>query len=84
MRPALRITIQDFAFAPGDLSVAAGTTITITNNDTTAHTVTADDGSFDTGPIEPGASATLTLDTAGTFAYHCTFHPNMTATLTVT
>ena len=61
-----------------------GTTITVTNNDTTAHTVTADDGSFDTGKIDPGASATITLDTAGTFAYHCNFHPNMKASITVT
>ena len=48
------------------------------------HTVTADDGSFDTGKIDPGASATITVDTAGTFAYHCNFHPSMKATITVT
>ena len=45
---------------------------------------TADDGSFDTGQIAPGASATVTLDTAGSFAYHCEIHPSMTATITVT
>jgi plastocyanin len=78
------VTIQDFAFGPAELSVAAGTTVTFVNNDTTAHTATADDGSWDTGTIEPGASATVTLDAAGTFAYHCQFHPNMTATITVT
>ena len=64
--------------------MAAGTTVTFTNNDTAPHTATADDGVFDTGEIAPGASATVTLDEAGTYAYHCEFHPNMVATITVT
>ena len=78
------VTIADFAFGPAELSVAAGTTVTFVNNDSAPHTATADDGSFDTGEIPPGESATVTLDTAGTFAYHCEIHPSMTATLTVT
>ncbi len=78
------MTIAEFAFGPAELSVAAGTTVTFVNNDSAPHTATADDGSFDTGTIEPGASATVTVDAAGSFAYHCNFHPNMTATLTVT
>ena len=81
---AAAITIQDFAFAPADLSVAAGTTITITNNDSIIHTVTAEDRSFDTGIIDPGASTTLTLDTVGTFVYRCKPHPAMKGTITVT
>ena len=76
--------IQDFAFGTPELSVAAGTTVTFTNNDTATHTATADDGAFDTGEIAPGASATVTLDEPGTYAYHCDFHPNMVATITVT
>ena len=78
------MTIKDFAFGPAELSVAAGTTVTFVNNDATAHTATADDGSWDAGQIAPGESATVTLDTAGTFAYHCMIHPSMKATLTVT
>jgi plastocyanin len=78
------VMIQDFAFGPAELSVAAGATVTFVNNDTAPHTATADDGSWDTGEIAPGESATVTLDTAGTFAFHCEFHPTMTATLTVT
>jgi plastocyanin len=78
------VTIQDFAFGPAELSVAAGTTVTFVNNDSAPHTATADDGSWDAGEIAPGESATVTLDTAGSFAFHCEFHPNMTATLTVT
>ena len=77
------ITISGFAFS-GATEVAAGTTGTITNNDTAPHTVTADDGSFDTGNIAPGGTATITLDTAGTFAYHCNIHASMKGSISVT
>ena len=56
--------------------------MTWTNNDTVQHTVTADDGSFDTGLISPGQKATVTVNEAGTIKYICTIHPWMTATLT--
>jgi plastocyanin len=47
-----------------------------------AHTVTADDGtSFDSGSTDPKAAFTFTPTAVGTFAYHCTFHPWMKATL---
>ena len=77
------VTIQNFAFGPASLSIASGTTVTWTNNDTTAHTATADDGSFDSSNIAPGSSFSQAFDTAGTFAYHCSIHPNMTATIEV-
>jgi plastocyanin len=78
------ITISGFKFAPATLAVSKGARVTVTNNDGVAHTATADDGTgFDTGNIEPGASATLTLPTAGTFAYRCTIHPYMKGTITV-
>jgi plastocyanin len=78
------VAIVDFAFDPAELSVAAGTTVTWTNRDTVPHTATGDDGSFDTGTLDPGASASHTFATAGTFAYFCAFHPNMTGTVIVT
>jgi plastocyanin len=77
------VTIQNFAFGPASLSVATGTTVTWTNNDTAPHTATADDGSFDSKSIAPGATFSQAFDTAGTFAYHCSIHPNMTATIEV-
>jgi plastocyanin len=77
------VTIANFAFGPASLSVAAGTTVTWTNEDTAAHTATADDGSFDSSSIAPGATFSHAFDTAGTFAYHCSIHPNMTATIEV-
>lgn len=78
------VTIQDFAFDAPTLEIAAGTTVTWTNNDSAPHTATADDGSFDTGSIESGASASVTFDTPGTYTYICSFHPNMTGTIVVT
>jgi plastocyanin len=81
---AAAVTIQNFAFSPVSLEVAAGTTVTWTNNDGTAHSATADDGSWDTGSIAPGDSASITFDTPGTYTYHCMFHPSMTATIVVT
>jgi len=80
---AQAVSIQNFAFNPATLTVPVGTTVTWTNNDSTAHTVTADDGSFKSGNVDPGATFSFTFSTAGTFNYHCEIHPNMTASITV-
>src|SRR5690606_21106898 len=77
------VTIDNFALSPTTLTVGAGTTVTWVNNDTAAHTVTADDGSFDSGNLAPGDSFTHTFDSAGSFSYHCNYHPNMVATVVV-
>ncbi len=77
------VVIQGFAFNPSPMTVAKGASVTWTNNDKVTHTATADDGSWDTGNIAPGASKSLTFANAGTFAYHCTVHPMMKATLVV-
>jgi plastocyanin len=78
------VTISDFKFAPASLTVAPGTRVTVANKDSTAHTATADKGnSFDTGDIDPGSSATVTLAKAGSYSYHCSIHPFMHGTLVV-
>jgi plastocyanin len=77
------IAIAGFAFDPATLSVGTETTVTWTNNDTAAHTVTADDGSFDSKTIAPGATFTHSFGREGTYAYHCAIHSSMTATITV-
>jgi plastocyanin/predicted lipoprotein with Yx(FWY)xxD motif len=76
--------IANFAFAPVDITVTVGETVTWTNADSPSHTVTADDGSFDSGGIAPGATFSQSFTKAGTYAYHCTIHPSMTGTVTVT
>jgi len=77
------VNISGFAFDPPDLQIAVGTTVTWTNQDSAAHTVSADDGSFDSGQLAQGATYSQTFDTPGTFTYHCANHPNMTASVTV-
>ncbi len=77
------VTIQGFAFGPKSLTVPVGSTVTWTNQDPTQHTVTADDGSFGSQPLPTGQTFSQTFSKAGTFAYHCTIHPSMTATIVV-
>jgi len=78
------LTISNFKFTPASVTVSRGARITVANHDTTAHTATADDGqSFDTGNIDPGSSATISLSKSGTFKYHCDIHPFMHGTLVV-
>src|SRR5215213_9449517 len=78
------VTIVDFAFQPASLEVPAGTTVTWTNSGAATHTVTADNGAFDSGRLASGATFSQTFDTAGTFTYHCEIHPQMTGTIVVT
>ena len=70
-------------FQPAQLEVHVGDTVEFKNEDIFAHTVTADDGSFDSGLIQPGATWKLKVTKTGTIAYHCTPHPNMKAELVV-
>src|SRR5215213_4174321 len=69
------VDIVDFAFSPQAIEIEVGTTVTWENYDSTAHTVTADDGSFDSGNLEPDADFSHTFDQAGEFTYHCMLHP---------
>ena len=77
------VSIKNFAFSIGTLSVSKGTVVTWTNNDATTHTVTADDGSFNSGNIVPGGKFSHTFSTAGTIAYHCSIHTTMKAKVVV-
>lgn len=81
---AASVSIKNMAFTPASLSVAAGATVTWTNSDSTMHTVTADDNSFNSGNIAVGATYSRVFNSAGTFSYHCTLHPEMTGKVVVT
>ena len=72
-----RAGMRNMAFAPGRMEIAAGTTVQWTNNDPLAHTVTAANGSFDSGLIQPGQTWAYTFSTPGTYDYACTPHPFM-------
>jgi YVTN family beta-propeller protein len=78
------ITIQGMAFSPLAVTVKAGETITWTNQDSITHTVTSNDAKWDSGNLDPGKSFQFTFAQPGTYAYHCSIHPFMTGTITVT
>ncbi len=78
------VTIKSFAYKPASLTVAKGSMVEFTNEDSSNHTATSQStGAFDTGTIGQGQSKPVTLEKAGTFAYFCSFHPFMKGTITV-
>lgn len=89
---ATKVAIADFSFSPSTITVSVGTTVSWTNGGGTTHTVTSNTGVFDSGMLAPpnaqtgtpGATFSYTFSSAGTFAYHCSIHPQMTGTVTVT
>lgn len=79
------VEIKDFSFGPSNLTIKKGTTVTWTNQGSTMHTVTSDEGdTLNSGELNKGDSYVFTFNEAGTFDYHCTPHPQMTGTVTVT
>ena len=78
-----KVSIANFAFDPVTLTIKTGTTVTWTNNDTVAHNVQSDDGSWGSTSLAKGATFTHTFTQAGTFPYHCGVHPKMKATIIV-
>ncbi|MFB7620630.1 cupredoxin domain-containing protein [Kitasatospora sp. NPDC056181] len=81
---AVRVSIKNFLFEPAAITVQPGATVTVVNEDSTAHTLTASDKSFDTGTIAPGGTATFTAPAqTGSHPYICSIHPFMHGTLTV-
>ena len=70
------VTVNDTEFAPAEITVPVGTAVTWKNASQNApHSAKAQDGSFDTGYIMPGAEGTATMSTAGDFQYFCEPHP---------
>lgn len=77
------MSIVDFAFAPAELTVAVGETVTWTNTGSATHTVKWQDGEPESEQLESGTTYERTFDTAGSFAYGCGIHSQMTGTITV-
>ncbi len=78
------VTIKSFAFNPAAITVPAGTVITWTNKDSARHAVTLDNGAVTSDALSTGATYSQTFTSAGTFAYHCSIHPSMKGSVTVT
>lgn len=79
------VSIDNFTFSPMNVTVAKGGSVTFTNNDTVSHTVKLDAEST-AHTVAPGSSYTLSTTSlnAGTYSYHCSIHPSMTGSITVT
>jgi plastocyanin len=71
------VYIRDFYFSPSSISVQPGTTVTWINAGRAPHTVTSDDGQFDSGVLMPGDSYTVKFVGQGTLSYYCAIHPFM-------
>jgi plastocyanin len=76
------VILAGLKFAPAELTVQRGDTVTWKNTDVVPHTATAK-GKFDSGTIAPGKSYSRRMDQPGEFDYICTVHPNMRAKVTV-
>jgi plastocyanin len=77
------VTISDFSYSPGTITINQGDTVTWVNNGPTPHSATSSNGAFDTGIFPKGQSRSHTFNEAGTFAYICTPHPFMKGTVVV-
>jgi len=71
---AEKVEIIDFAYDPDPVTIQEGGKVNWINRDSEAHTATADDDTFDTGPLEEGKLKSETFKEQGTYAYHCTIH----------
>ena len=77
------VTIDNFVFEPARLTIKAGTTVTWTNRDDIPHTVAAKDRAFKSKVMDTDESYSFTFSTPGEYAYFCSLHPHMTASIVV-
>ena len=77
------IEIRSLKFAPAASVLNAGDVVVWINHDIVPHTVTAADGSWDSGEIEPGGEWRMVVEETQVAVYFCSFHPSMKARLTI-
>lgn len=77
------VVISNNSFGPQEITISRGATVKWTNNDAVAHTVTSDNGKFESGQITQGKTFQFTFNDTGTFTYHCSVHPSMTGKIIV-
>ena len=71
------IYMKNSVFSSASLQVVTGAEVVWVNDDNMLHTVTADDGLFNSGDIAAGDTFRYRFTVAGTYAYHCSYHSNM-------
>jgi len=78
------VFIDNFVFAPKDLTVKAGTTVTWTNRDDIPHGIASSNNAFKkSGALDTDDSYSFTLTTPGTYQYFCYLHPHMVGSIVV-
>jgi plastocyanin len=77
------IYMKNSVFSTANLTITVGGTVTWMNDDNMIHTVTADDGSYNSGNIQVNGSFNKTFNATGVYSYHCVYHSGMTGRITV-
>jgi plastocyanin len=78
-----QVVIENFSFTPPTLTIAVGTTVTWVNHDDIVHTVTSQDKTFASSPLDTNDHFSFRFTTPGTYAYYCAIHPIMTGQIIV-
>lgn len=76
-------TLGNKAFQPNPLEIPVGTTVIWTNDDFGIHTVTDNNGAFESDTLRPDDTFESTFNELGTYDYHCMLHPTMVAQVVV-
>jgi len=79
----VEVKIDNFTFAPQQITVKAGDTVTWTNRDDIPHTVTSKTMTFRSKAMDTDDKFSFTFTTPGTYAYFCSLHPHMTGSVVV-
>lgn len=77
------VQIDQFTFAPQQVTVKAGTTVTWINDDDVPHTVASSTKLFKSKTLDTKDSFSFTFTTPGTYEYFCSLHPHMTGAVVV-
>ena len=75
--------IENYSFSPAEIRIGKGIEVIWKNSDGVEHTVTAADGSFDSGTLGPDSVYKKRFDKPGTYSYHCEMHPSMAGSIVV-
>ena len=78
-----KVSIANFEFMPGEITIAPGESVTWTNDDGAPHGLVYQDGAKGTDLLLPGASFSRQFDRPGTYDYSCAVHPYMTGRVIV-
>src|SRR5690349_18067448 len=82
-KPANKVTIDNFTFAPQTLTVSVNTAVTWVNKDDIPHVVASTEGVFKSKGLDTDGSYSFTFTKPGTYKYYCSIHPKMTGTIVV-